>query len=307
MQLNTDNLQEICEVAIIAAKKASHFISVYDMEKLDVQMKPTDSCKQPIGGSTLASQVVTEVDIKSQDIILQEIEAITKKYDFGLLTEEIQDDQSRFTKDYFWCIDPLDGTLPYTQGKEGYSVSIALVAQDGTPIIGVVCNPITQDIYSAIKGVGVFKNNRKWVQAEPMPNAAFTFINDRSFYKHPNYKSITTSLYFALSKKGHAAFKMKKQGGAVMNAIWVLENQPACYFKLPKKEQGGGSVWDFAATSCIFNELGLKACNFSGELLPLNSSKSTFMNTEGVFYAAGINLEEVRQIAEDAQLAKAKS
>lgn len=307
MQLKTLQLKEICDLAICAAKKASRFISAYDIEKLDVQIKDSNSCDKPQGGTSIASQVVTEVDIKSQEIILNEISSVTKKYDLGLLTEEINDDNSRFEKNYFWCIDPLDGTLPYTQGKEGYSVSIALVAKDGTSIIGVVCNPITNDLYHCIKGDGVYKNGKKWLQAQPLKNAAFTFINDRSFYKHKDYKSITTSLYFKTSKMGHSAFKMVKQGGAVMNAIWVLENQPACYFKLPKETKGGGSIWDFAATSCIFNELGLTASSFSGDPLPLNSTSSTFMNKHGVFYSAGIQLKEVRQITEEAQLATTKN
>ena len=50
-------------------------------------------------------------------------------YDLALLTEESEDDRSCFEKDYFWCIDPLDGTLPFTRNEAGYSVSIGLVAE----------------------------------------------------------------------------------------------------------------------------------------------------------------------------------
>jgi 3'-phosphoadenosine 5'-phosphosulfate (PAPS) 3'-phosphatase len=65
----------------------------------------------------------------------------------------------------------------------------------------------------------------------------------------------------------------------------VLENGPACMLKFPKKENGGGSIWDFAATACIYQELGLSATNFTGGRLDLNRKNSTFMNHEGVFYA----------------------
>lgn len=34
--------------------------------------------------------------------------------------------------------------------------------------------------------------------------------------------------------------KIIQQGGAAMNACWVLEQEPACYFKFPKPEAGGG-------------------------------------------------------------------
>jgi fructose-1,6-bisphosphatase/inositol monophosphatase family enzyme len=63
----------------------------------------------------------------AQAAVLEVLAPTFKAYDLGLLTEELADDGSRFEKDYFWSIDPLDGTLPFTQGKPGYAVSIALV------------------------------------------------------------------------------------------------------------------------------------------------------------------------------------
>ncbi len=302
MQLNINNIKEICNIAICAAQKANNYISSYDRTGLDIKFKtPNNQCHH-VSNTNLASQVVTEVDIKSQEIILKEIEPTISKYNLGLLTEELSDDKSRFEKNYFWCIDPLDGTLPFTEGQEGYSVSIALVAKDGTPVIGVIGNPITKDIYHAIKGVGVFKNQEEWQQQKNIPhNGAFTFVNDRSFFKHKYYKPITVHLNSKIQKMGHSAFKMIKQGGAVMNAIWVLEKQPGCYFKLPKKEKGGGSLWDFAATTCIYNELGLISSNFSGDRLDLNKKDTTFMNDDGVFYGCGIELKDLKHILEEIQ------
>ncbi len=74
-------------------------------------------------------------------------------------------------------------------------------------------------------------------------------------------------------------------GGAVLNAIQVPEHGPDCMLKFPKKEQGGGSIWDFAATACIYQELGLTATNFEGGKLDLNRKEGTFMNHQGAFYA----------------------
>jgi 3'-phosphoadenosine 5'-phosphosulfate (PAPS) 3'-phosphatase len=73
--------------------------------------------------------------------------------------------------------------------------------------------------------------------------------------------------------------------GSVLNGILVLENGPACMLKFPKKESGGGSIWDFAATACIYQELGLHATNFAGGRLDLNRKEDAFMNQEGVFYS----------------------
>jgi len=70
----------------------------------------------------------------------------------------------------------------------------------------------------------------------------------------------------------------------VMNGCWVLENHPACYFKFPKPQQGGGSLWDFAATTCLFKELGAIATDFDGLPLNLNNAETTFMNQRGVLF-----------------------
>ena len=80
-----------------------------------------------------------------------------KTYNLGLLTEEQEDDNSRFDKDFFWCIDPIDGTLAFIKKQAGFSVSIALIAKDGTPQIGVVYDPTKDNLYYAIKDNGVFE------------------------------------------------------------------------------------------------------------------------------------------------------
>ena len=76
----------------------------------------------------------------------------------GLISEELKDDSSRFENEFYWCIDPLDGTLPFTEQVDGYAVSIALVSREGIPVLGVVYNPEKNDLYTAVKGEGAYKN-----------------------------------------------------------------------------------------------------------------------------------------------------
>lgn len=76
------------------------------------------------------------------------------------MTEESPDNRERLKKDFFWCIDPLDGTLPFIESTSGYAVSIALVAHDGTPYIGVIYDPVEQVLYHAVKGCGVLRNGK---------------------------------------------------------------------------------------------------------------------------------------------------
>ncbi len=283
MQLNSHQLKALCDDAITAALKAGKIIKQRSKEQITVNQKE--------GGSSLASQVFTEVDLASERLILDTLQPSIKQYKLALLSEETTDDHSRFEKDYFWCIDPLDGTLPFTEQTDGYSVSIALVDKQGIPHIGVIYNPVDSTLYHAIKGQGAFRNKQPWLLHAKQKS--FTFICDRSFLKQEAAPKTIDKLqaYFG------ADMQIISHGGAAMNAMWVLENLPAAYSKFPKKEDGGGSLWDYAASACIFHELGAAAHNYNGQQLDLNRKGATFMNHEGIFYCSSLQLaDQIRKL-----------
>jgi len=118
-------------------------------------------------------------------------------------------------------------------------------------------------------------------------------LTDKKLKDTPRAAEIEIMLQEYVTKLGLNEIKEISGAGSVMTAIRVLENGPAFMLKFPKKEKGGGSLWDFAATACIFHELGLPATNFEGGKLDLNRKDGTFMNHEGVFYANLIIPERV--------------
>ena len=61
---------------------------------------------------------------------------------------------------YKWVCDPVDGTAMYARHIPVAVFSLALVV-DGEPILGVVYDPFTDSVYSAVKGEGAYKNNKK--------------------------------------------------------------------------------------------------------------------------------------------------
>jgi fructose-1,6-bisphosphatase/inositol monophosphatase family enzyme len=177
----------------------------------------------------------------------------------------------------------MDGTLAFINKQAGFSVSIALVAKDGTPYIGVVYDPSSNTLYNAIKGNGAVKNNNPWKIENR--NDYLTYVTDKKLKDTPRKDEIENILQENVSQLGLNGLKEISGAGSVLNAIRVIENGPACMIKFPKKEAGGGSIWDYAATACIYHELGLSATNFNGGTLDLNRKDGTFMNHEGVFYA----------------------
>tara|TARA_R110000772_G_scaffold203761_2_gene313893 strand:- start:1770 stop:2597 length:828 start_codon:yes stop_codon:yes gene_type:complete len=269
------DLLQLNNIAIKAALAAGKVIQKYMNDDVIVEEK--------MGGDSYASQVVTAVDRKCETAIISHLLPTCYEFDLGLLSEETEDDGSRFEKDFFWCIDPMDGTLAFINKQPGFSVSIALIAKDGTPYIGVVFDPSTDTIYHAIKGNGAYKNGSPWEVKHI--NDHLTYVTDRELKDTPRSDEIERLLNENVEMLNLNGLKVIAGAGSVLNGIHVLENGPACMFKFPRKESGGGSIWDFAATACIYQELGLHATNFEGGRLNLNRKDGTFMNQEGVFYA----------------------
>lgn len=285
MKLEREHLAALTKVAISAARKAGNVVAKYATHDIDVEHKD--------GGSSKASQVVTKVDHMSEEIILQELLPTCALYDLGLLTEEDVDDGSRLEKDYFWCIDPLDGTLPFIEKIDGYAVAIALVSKSGTPQIGIVYDPVSQNLYHASVDSGVFKNEQPWIPIDPSTqNMPLTFVTDRSFMQHPLIDHVMDELNNIVHEAGYTELRMINHGGSVMHAILALENTPSVYFKFPKKSVGGGSLWDYAATTCIYKEAKAIAGNIYGGLLDLNRQDSTFLNHEGILFSSSKTLQK---------------
>ena len=285
MQLTTQDLDELLQCAVAAARQAGAFIQASVARGIEVQHKS--------GGSNIAAQVVTEVDLRADALITEALLPTCAHYDLALLTEESTDDHARLEKDAFWSVDPLDGTLAFIESKPGYSVSIGLVARDGTPLIGVVYNPVTDILYSAVQGQGAQRQGSPWQPSTiPREGRPFTLVFDRGFDQRDYYARVLAALNELAARHGFAAVQTLAGDGAAMNALQVLENPPGCYFKFPKPQQGGGSLWDFAATAAIFNACGGVACDFYGQALELNRADSTFMNHHGVLFASDAALAE---------------
>ena len=281
------DLKELTKHAVEASLEAGGLIRSYQDLQVEVLHKE--------GGDTYASKVVTEVDRKAQDAILRVLGPSCEKFDIAVLTEENEDDGSRFEKECFWCIDPMDGTLPFIRKEPGYSVSIGLVAKDGSPRIGVVYDPVHDVLWQATKGDGILRNGEAWTLDASSQELTFTY--DRSFADRPDRDRVLKDLDDYAHSVGLRKLVSLQFGGAVINACHALENGPGCHFKFAKPQEGGGSLWDYAATACLFEEAGAVVSDVHGQPLDLNRSESTFMNHRGAVYATDQGLaERVREI-----------
>ena len=118
IELSTEQLKTLCDMAIQAAQEAGQWIEEFDRHNLKRIFKDA--------GSSEASQIVTEVDIGSERIIRRRLEVVSDSLGIAFVGEESSlscfgNANQRFEKPYFWCVDPLDGTLPFVEGRSGYA------------------------------------------------------------------------------------------------------------------------------------------------------------------------------------------
>ena len=277
-------LELLCELAVQAAREAGSCIRSADVSLLRRSLKDV--------GSSEASKIVTEVDVRSEAIIHQALQDSVERWDIAFLAEESSQIDSaasdRLSASCFWCVDPLDGTLPFSRGEPGYAVSIALVERSGTPLIGVVYDPLNGRLLSAVKGQGCHREPRD--QARPENADSLLVFADASLKQQQGYQTLIQNLESCAQQLGLEGVTEIYGAGAVMNACQVLDYPAACYLKPPKSEEGGGSIWDFAATACIVEEAGGWASDYTGQKLELNRPASIFMNHRGVLYASSEGL-----------------
>jgi len=103
------------------------------------------------------SSQVTTADLEVDRILKDQL--LTKYPLDGWLSEESPDDRKRLEKHRVWILDPIDGTRNFISKIPQYAISIALV-ENQEPIIGVIYNPATNEMFSAVKGEGAYLNDK---------------------------------------------------------------------------------------------------------------------------------------------------
>lgn len=135
------NLQSLLNLSLQAAQSASkQILEVYNSNDFQTEAKGDNS-------------PLTLADRKAHHAIVE----ILKSSNLPILSEEgksIPYDE-RKPWEYFWMVDPLDGTKEFIKRNGEFTVNIALIEKQ-TPILGVVTVPVTGEEYYGAKGIGSF-------------------------------------------------------------------------------------------------------------------------------------------------------
>ncbi len=142
MQSKEINIEDIKSIAI---KAGDIIMEIY---KKDFSIDYKDD-KSPL----------TQADLKSNELICSELNRLYPN--IPIMSEENKQIPYEERKDweYYFCIDPIDGTKEFIKKNDEFTVNIALI-KNNTPIMGVVYAPALNELYWA-DGINSYKNNEK--------------------------------------------------------------------------------------------------------------------------------------------------
>lgn len=190
------------------------------------------SFQQPLRiNSAEAHDIKLEIDVRSQELIT---ESLLKKFpEHALYGEEgtVGDQES----DHQWVVDPLDGTVNYFYGIPHFCVSIALRFK-GEIIVGVIYDPIREEIWAAQKGAKPTLNGKPFRVSERADLAEAVLSVGLS----KTGATIDAGLPL-LQEMVHRARKCRLLGSAALDMAYVACGRLDAYI------EQGISLWDIAA------------------------------------------------------------
>lgn len=101
--------------------------------------------------------LVTEYDKRIEKILIESISAAFPSHKF--IGEETSNEHSTLTDEPTWLIDPIDGTTNFVHSNPHCCISVALAIKKEI-VIGIVFNPILDQLFTAKKGQGAFLNDK---------------------------------------------------------------------------------------------------------------------------------------------------
>jgi myo-inositol-1(or 4)-monophosphatase len=207
-----------------------------------------------------AHDVVTEVDTLAEELIIASLRA-------AFPTDHILAEESGSTAaagptdgatvtaaadaggdERLWIIDPLDGTVNYANGIPFFCVSIGL-AIGGRPRLGVLFDPVHDEIFCAVDGGGATLNGH------PVRNPAKEQMSDMVVsLALPAYG--TARRQQAIKKRVRVTRTM---GSAALSLVYVANGRFDGFV-----QPGGMSLWDVAAAGLIASEGGATVTDAKG-------------------------------------------
>jgi len=194
------------------------------------------------------TDLVTEIDRRSEDFLLAEI---SRRYPGHRVLAEESGGGDGGT--HQWYIDPLDGTVNYAHGVPFFSVSIGY-ALAGQLTLGVVYDPLRDEMYAAGRGQGAWLNGRR------LAVAAAAELNQALLVTGFPYNLRTSKRNNLREFAGMITLSrgVRRLGSAALDLCYIAAGRLDGYWEISLKP------WDLAAGALIAAEAGARVTSLVG-------------------------------------------
>ena len=200
-----------------------------------------------------ARDYASAVDHKAEDIIISEL--LRSYPNHAILAEESGELGGDGGRDNCrWIIDPLDGTTNFLHGLPFFSVSIAMES-NGRLELGVVYDPVRDELFTAGRGEGAFMNERRIRVSSTkelnrtLIGTGFPFRRSHNLDKYmASFKPVCTAVS-GIRRCGSAALDLSYVACGRLDGFWEYGLRP----------------WDIAAGLLLVKEAGGMSSNPEGE------------------------------------------
>ncbi len=211
-------------------------------------------------------KIVTQFDLESENLI----KGILKEDGVGFLCEE-----SGFTPSKnrsLWIVDPLDGTVNFAHSIPFFSVSIALIEKESLQL-GIVFNPMTNELFVAEKGKGAFLNGEKITVSSTKALKGALLATGFPY----NVKENPLSCIEQFTKFVKMGLPIRRLGSAALDLAYVACGRFDAFFEVSLEP------WDFSAGALIIEEAGGKVSTYNSQPLDF-LNRSTILGSNGIIH-----------------------
>lgn len=216
--------------------------------------------------------LVTAADIESEQVIVDAIRSVFP--DHSILAEERG--LLEGNAENKWIIDPLDGTTNFAHGLSIFAVSIAFAIK-GNPVLGIVLNPSSGEMFSAIINEGAYLNN-KAIRVSTAATVRDSLLVTGFPYDDPNGPGLVNRFASCLS----AAQGVRRLGSAALDLCHVACGRFDGFWEENLKP------WDTAAGMLVAQQAGALVTDFAGQ--PFDIEKKQILATNGHIHTEMISL-----------------
>jgi myo-inositol-1(or 4)-monophosphatase len=211
--------------------------------------------------------LVTQADKRSEAVIVSRLQ----KYFPGHAVAAEEGTGKETGSEYKWHVDPLDGTTNFAHGYPCFCVSMALAKGDEL-VLGVVYNPIFEELFSAARGEGAFFNGKRMECSKIAAlrgSLLCTGFPNHKRHAHPNIH-----YYWDFTLCSHG---VRRDGSAALDLAYVAAGRFDGFWEF------GLKPWDTAAGVVIVEEAGGKITDLDGK--PYVLGGKTILATNGLIHA----------------------